>query len=289
LRSKALAGGLVLAATVGAVLVLFGSTNSQVTDPIAKAASLSSSTPGYRMKLFVTMNMPGLSQPLTASGNAIVDVRDQAASMSFAMDFSQVPQAAQKLGSSTLSLDMIFDRGTVYMKLPAAIANSAPDFGGKQWLELNVPKLAGLPGLSSLGNNSSMRDPSDVLQYLRADSVSVTDEGQQRVDGMQTTHYHAALELDRLAADVPSAAQSVVQQSLSQLEQSSGVHEVPVDVWIDAHHLVRRIALAIGTAAGGGPTLQETADLSDYGPQPRPTPPPADQVQDLSSLIHIGG
>jgi hypothetical protein len=27
-----------------------------------------------------------------------------------------------------------------------------------------------------------------------------------------------------------------------------------------------------------------TADLSNYGPQPRPTPPPAGEVQDLSGL-----
>lgn len=278
-----------LVAAVAAVFVLFGSTNSQVTDPIAKAASLSSSAPGYRMKLFMTISAPGLSQPVTATGNAVIDLRDQAASMSFAMDFSQLPQAAQVLGGTTMRLGMIFDRGTIYMKLPAAIANEIPSLGGKPWVELNVSKMAGLPGLSSLGNNSSMNNPSYVLQYLRADSDSVTSEGQQLVDGVQTTHYHAALNLDRLAADVPSAEQSLVQRSLSQLEQSSGVHQIPVDVWIDAHDLVRRIALTIRTSAGGSPTLQETADLSDYGPQRPPTPPPADQVQDLSSLVHIGG
>ena len=30
-----------------------------------------------------------------------------------------------------------------------------------------------------------------------------------------------------------------------------------------------------------------TADLTDYGPQPRPTTPPADQVRDLSSLASM--
>jgi hypothetical protein len=30
-----------------------------------------------------------------------------------------------------------------------------------------------------------------------------------------------------------------------------------------------------------------TADIGDYGPQPQPTAPPADQVQDLANLIHL--
>jgi hypothetical protein len=287
-RSKLVAGGLVLAAAVAAVLVLFGSTNSQVTDPIAQAATRSSSTPGYRMKLVMTINTPALSRPIVASGNAIVDLRDQAVSMSFAMDFSQLPQATQALGSTTLRLGMIFNRGVIYMKLPARLAAAVPSFGGKQWVEVNVAKMTGVPGLSSFGSNPSMSDPSHILQYLRANSDSVTNEGPQLVDGLQTTHYRVALDLDRLAAAVPSSKQALVQRALSQLEQSTGVHQIPADVWIDAHHLVRRIALTI-SGPGGATALQETADLSDYGPQPRPTPPPADQVQDLSSLIHAGG
>jgi hypothetical protein len=48
--------------------------------------------------------------------------------------------------------------------------------------------------------------------------------------------------------------------------------------------------MSLSLHAGGGVALQETvtADIGDYGPQPRPTPPSADQVQDLSSLIHLG-
>jgi hypothetical protein len=177
------------------------------------------------------------------------------------------------------------------MKFPAAIINALPTFGGKQWVEVNIAKLAGLPGLSSLGRSPTMNDPSQMLQYLRAESDNVTNEGPQLVDGVQMTHYRVALDPGRIAANVPAAERAVVQRALTQLTQSTGVHQLPVDVWIDAHHFVRRMAMALSVSTGTAGTIRETitAELGDYGPQPRPTPPPSNQVQDLSSLIHVGG
>jgi hypothetical protein len=97
------------------------------------------------------------------------------------------------------------------------------------------------------------------------------------------------LDLNNVAANLPAGEQSTVQNALSQLKSSTNLSQIPMDVWIDAHHLVRRIAMAITASAGAGAGLQEniTADLTDYGPQPSPTPPPADQVQDLANLIHV--
>jgi hypothetical protein len=106
------------------------------------------------------------------------------------------------------------------------------------------------------------------------------------VDGVQTTHYHAALSLDRLTADLPAADRSAAQQAIAKLRQTIG-SDLPVDVWIDAHQLIRRMAMSLSLHVPSGPSVQETVvgDLSDYGPQPRPTLPPADQVQDASALL----
>jgi hypothetical protein len=97
------------------------------------------------------------------------------------------------------------------------------------------------------------------------------------------------LNLDSLAANLPPAEQRAVQNALSQLRSSTNLHQLPMDVWVDGHHLVRRIAMSITLPAPDGAGLQEamTADIGDYGPQPQPTAPPADQVQDLANLIHL--
>lgn len=288
---RLIGAGLGLAAAVAAVLVLFGSASSQVTDPIAQAATVSSNAPGYRMNLSLTMTSPAFSAPILASGSAVVDPRDHAVSMSIAFDFSQLPQVAQSLGSTTMQMRMLLDGQVMYMKLPQTILNAAPTLAGKPWIKVNLAKVTGIPGLSSLGNDPTTNDPSQMLQYLRAASDGVTAEGQQQVDGVQTTHYLAQLSLDRLPGGLPPADQAAIQQALSKLRQATQSQDLPVEVWIDAHHLVRRMAMSIALNPPTGPALQETAtaDMSDYGPQPRPTPPPADQVKDLSSLASLSG
>lgn len=284
-RSKLFAGGALLAVVVAVVFVVFGSTNSPVTDPIAEAATLSSGTPGYQLNMEVTMSTPAASAPITAYGHAVVDVRDQSMSMTMSMDLSQEPQAAQALGSTAMRLDMILSHGVMYMRLPARVSQQVPQMAGKEWLKFDLSKVAGLPGMSSLGNNPTMTDPSHLLQYLLAASDSVTNEGSQLIGGVPTTHYRVMLDLNNLAANLPAAERAAVQSALAQLRSSTNLSQIPMDVWVDARHLVRRIAMSLALPAG----LQEsmTVDLTDYGPQAQATPPPAGQVEDIGNLIHI--
>lgn len=278
LPRKPIAAGAALFAAVAAVFALFGSSSNQSVDPVAQAASLSASAPGWRMNMQFTVSSPQFGAPIEGSATAVVDPPDHAISMSLAMDLSQIPQAAQMLGG-TMRIGMVLDGDEMYMKFPPAMARLLPTLGGKPWLEANLSKLTGVPGLSSFGGDPTTSDPAQMLQYLRAASDGITDEGTQVLDGVRTMHYRVLLNLDH----VPTADQA----ALSQLERVAGGQDVPFDVWIDAHHLVRRIVMSLTLKTPNGPSLQETLDahLYDYGPQPRPTPPPADQVSQLTSLL----
>ena len=277
---------------LGAVLafVLFGSTSSQLTDPIAQAAAFSSSASGYRIRMAIEMTSPELPSPLTLSGTGIVDVRDRSTAMSLAIDLGSDPRAIQVLGSSTLRMQMITNGGVLYLKLPSAVTASFP-VSGKRWLKLDVGKLKSFPGFSSLGTSPSMQDPSHMLQTLESESSNTVNEGKQYVDGSDTTHYRAYLNLGQLAGDLSQSQQAAAQHAISILEQATKSQELPVDVWVDAHGFVRRMVMTIDLAVPNGGSMQEavTADLSDYGPQPRPAAPPSDQVQDIGGLLHIGG
>jgi hypothetical protein len=289
-RPKVFVGGAGIAAALALVLMLFASAGTPVNDPIAQAATLSSSAPGYRMHLGMVMTSPVLPAPITASGSAVVDLRDHAASMTVAIDLEQIPQAAQALGSSTLQMGMVLDGYVLYMKLPRAVAAAVPGLAAKPWLKLDLAKLSGLPGLSSLSNDPTMSDPTRMLQYLRAASDSVSKEGSQIVDGLETTHYRAELSLDRLAGNLPAAERTQIQGELSKLQQVTNTHDFAVDVWIDGRHLVRRMVMNLSLHSPSGPTIDETvtADFTGYGPQPRPSIPSSDQVQDVSSLASGG-
>ena len=266
---------------------VFGGASGQLNNAVARAATVSSGTPGYKIQMRIEMSSPVLNVPFTASGTGVMDLRDRAASMSIAIDFSQLPQAAQVLGSTTMQLGMVMEGTVLYMKFPDALAAKVPSLGGKPWVKMDLGKLIGVPGLSSLTSNPTMGDPSQMLQYLRAASDSVANVGGEQVDGVETTHYRAEFSLDRLPDNLPSEDQAAIRKALSALQQATGLQDFPMDVWIDAHHLVRRMVMSVGFHTPSGPALNETIteDLTDYGPQPRPTPPPADQVQDVSGLV----
>jgi hypothetical protein len=290
-RRGFVAAGLGLAAAVVAAFVLLGSSSNPTVDPIARAATVSSHAPGFRMHMSVSLSSSAFGGSITAYGDAVIDPRDHAGSMSFVMDLSSVPQAAEVLGGGTLRLDMIMNGQDIYVRIPQALLAAMPSLAGRPWFKMNLTKAVGVPGLSSLGNDPTTSDPRQILQYLSAGSDGVTNEGQQRVDGLPTTHYHAQLSLDHLTAGLPSAEQATVSQALAKLRQTTGSSDLPIDVWVDAHQFVRRIAMSLGLHLPGSQSLQETvvADLTDYGPQRRPTLPPADQVQDATSLLSSGG
>ena len=284
-RGKLIAAAAVVAALAGLAFFLFGSTGSRLTGPIANAATVSSRTAGYRMRMAVDVTSSALGTPLTATGRGVVDLRDQATSMSMVMNLGDDPQVIQQLGSSTISIATIVHGGVVYVKLPAALTSSLTS-SSRPWMKVDLAKLSSLPGLSSVASNPTGGDPGHILQSLRSAADGVVNEGQQRVNGFETTHYQAQLSLARLADGLPPAQRTAERRALSSLEQALPAGQFPADVWIDKHHLVRRVLMSLTLALPNGPSVQETVtvDLGHYGPQRIPAAPPADQVQDLTSL-----
>jgi hypothetical protein len=76
--------------------------------------------------------------------------------------------------------------------------------------------------------------------------------------------------------------------SLEALGKLYGAGAIPVDVWVDAHQLVRqeKLTLAVpgGTGAPGGTHLVITTDFYDFGVPVRVSAPPASQVFTGESL-----
>lgn len=109
---------------------------------------------------------------------------------------------------------------------------------------------------------------------------------------MPPTHYQAQMSVDRLAGTVPPAERSAMERILSTLKRALPTGAIPVDVWIDADHLVRRVTTTLDLSLPtGGANLQETVtvDIGDYGPQQPPAIPAADEVFDLSGLAGTAG
>lgn len=261
-------------------------------DPVAKAATISNQAPGLRMNLQMRLSTPALPTPLLVTGSGSFDTPQRSGSFGISMDLSSIPQAAQVLGASSLQLQEVIDGTTIYLKLPPALARSFPAHG-KTWIKIDLARASqslGVSGLSSLLNNPSSTDPSQFLRYLRAESGGVTRIGTAQVDGFNTTEYRARIDLSKVGAVLSAAERAQAGRTVAQLEQLTHLRYVPVKVWVDGQHLVRRLALSFDeTVSGQSLAADMQIDFPQYGPQPPPQLPPPSEVADLSGQLPAAG
>lgn len=264
-----------------------GSGSAQATVPasaIRQAADVSSAAKGYRAQFTMRMTVPS-SGTVDATGTGSFSPGGK----------GQMLMTVGLPGSSSgqMQIQMVMDGQTFYEKLPSQAAAALP--GGKSWLRIDlaeVAKLAHLPGLSSLGSltgSSSMTDPGQFLSYLKAESSGPPKNlGQQTIGGVDTTHYRLTLDPAKFANVVPAADRAAAQQLSKAVSKYLKGKAMPVDVWIDSAHLVRREQLAYAMTLPGSSTPVKadiTIDMLSYGAQPAPAIPPADQTLDLAGLL----
>ena len=274
------AGGVV---AVVLAVVAFGGSGGGPLGPVAQAATVSTSEPGYTMHMTMSMGVAG-SPAVTATGSGTMNLLDSSGSLSMGMSAANNQQLSQLLGSGKLAIREILEGTKIYMQFPAAMMQALP--GGKQWLSLDLAKLPGMSGIGSLMSNPASTSPGQMLQYLRAASGNVVTVGQDQVDGYQTTHYSADIDLSRVADALPGADKAAAQQMLSTLRQMSPLSQIPVNVWVDGQHLVRRLEMSMDTTVqGAAMNMFMTIDFPHYGAEPTPAAPPAGQVADLGSLL----
>jgi hypothetical protein len=294
IRTRAtVAAGLVCAAAAIPLAGCGSSSSSTASNQVVRAAFRSTSTSGYRMRFGMLLSSSALPQPIKATGTGRFSVQQHSGAITLAMDFGSIPQISQVLGSSTLLLRELISGTTVYIKLPDALAGKLPSLSSKPWVKIDIAKAAagsGVPGLGSLVNSPASSDPSQFLSYLRA-AGTVTTVGSETVNGIQTTHYRAVIDLDKVPDTLPTSSKSQAKQAIAGLEKLTNLHQIPVDVWIDGHNLVRRMRLSFRESLPTGQTVSTaiTVDIVEYGPQPPPVLPPADQVTDASALAGASG
>jgi hypothetical protein len=131
----------------------------------------------------------------------------------------------------------------------------------------------------------TQNDPRDALEALRDLSGEIETVGSEELRGVDTTHYRAQLD----AGDLAKKATGENADAASILDQlsSSGLDEVPLDIWIDGNGLVRKLALDVEApdATTGQPgDLSLAFELWDYGEPVEIDVPPAAEVADASAL-----
>jgi predicted small lipoprotein YifL len=257
-----------------------GGDGSASFDPAASAATTANAKSA---KLAFDTSIAGDGKTLHMTGTGTVDFQSQAASMTF--DVGDLLRGSG-LPASPGEKWTVVTRGLVlYMHAPT-LAQQLP--GGKQWLKLDVEAIAKRQNVD-LGQfrQLTQNDPTQMLAYLKATSGKIDKVGTEDIRGVETTHYRATVDLDRVAEQAPPNLRKTFRTSIQSLKRGLGTDKIPVDVWVDGNDLVRRLEEHLPVAGGG--KIDFSVDFFDFGTPVSITPPPASETLDLGKVLGGGG
>ncbi len=185
-------------------------------------------------------------------------------------------------------MEMVLAGGTAYLRLP--LLESLTGVSG--WLSADAGDLDGRA--DALGLAGTATHPAHLLEVLRGLADDLDERGSELVRGVPTTRYQGTVELDDVLDAVPPGERRGLQAELEGL-MSLGGRSVPVEVWIDADGLVRRMQMRfdhLGEEAGtfdvaGSATM--TLDLFDVGEPVDIAVPGPDEVTPLSEVLAGAG
>jgi len=122
-------------------------------------------------------------------------------------------------------------------------------------------------------------DPVGPLDLLEREVVEIAEVGPEPVRGVATTHLRASL---ALGGPTPDGASGPSPGSFEARLQAAGVDVLPIDVWVDAMGIVRRLRVSLDDALsdlGAATGLTTTYELYDIGTEVHvEVPDPGDVV-----------
>ncbi|MEZ5133680.1 MAG: hypothetical protein R2699_01110 [Acidimicrobiales bacterium] len=231
---------------------------------LAEAATRTSDAGTGRVE--VTMRLTaGLSDvgpgAVELTGSGAFDTQAQRSSMALAMDgvlgMLGNGEGDGEDGGAGVAFETVTDGAVVYVRSPAS---GVVIDGGDRWVRLDPDELAAeadargadpsiVEDLDQLAAPMPVLDPAALLDWLTAAGAEVTVVGAERVNGVDTTHQRATLELGDLAQRLDPEARTELERSTANLSGSAGAlldTPLPVDVYVDDEGLVRRVVLTLG-------------------------------------------
>lgn len=237
-------------------------------DPVAHAAERTSAAGTSRMVMEVAVGMGGDRFYVNAEG--AMDYGRRRGWL--LMDFSQLA-ALNPNAPSLPRMKMLFEDTTIWMRVPAVLTEAT---GGKPWARMSLGSSPNAFG------GMQQPDPSQMLDSLRGLAGSVREVGKTRVRGVETTHYSAAVSLDKALAQTPPRERKATRAALKMF---GGLDRMPVDVYIDDAGRVRRMEMKYDLKTAGMTFESDVKlELFDFGTPVEFKRPPPRQVAKFSSL-----
>ena len=267
-------------------------------EQLAQSASTSADATSGRFSFDLSLTFPGVDEQFAFSGEGAFD--EPSGRASFAVDMSSFAKLlggfVTGLGGAKASglpdfddpagwrIDVVQDGTVGYVRFPA-LDGQLP--AGKTWIrgDADGPSTSGFD-FGEL-EQFAESDPRDVLGALRAVTSEVETVGSEQLRGVETTHYRATVDPAELAKLASGRDRTEAQSLVDQISTQAGVGPFPVDVWLDASGLVRKLSCSVEATEPSTSRSSEVSmsfELWDYGRAVDIELPPASQVVDASSL-----
>jgi len=265
--------GAALAALVlggGAVSCTKGSDDSPQMSPagaVAKAAKNSDAITSLRYRM--TGKVPGQGR---IKGEAAMSMKPMAMSMKMA--------ALDQLDPEPVELRLV--GGVLYM---GGGQSAAKKMDGVHWIKFDISgKEGGTPGVdSSRMEDQVKKNPAQESTFLTR-SKNVKKVGDEKVGGVETTHYAGTVTLAELRAGLKggdAATRKGREKSLKEYEDM-GIERMTMDMWIDGDDHTKQFRMR--GKAGQGP-LDMTITFLDYNKPVTVKAPPAKDTADLAEMM----
>jgi len=287
------------------VLVGCGAGDTVSLDQVANAAAATGKYSGVRIDMTTTTSVPGIPGAITTTSAGVVDSRIKRGRMTIDMTdvrreaMSGIKGAAKRVGPpeawrGEMVLDFSKGRLVAYLRMPFMTRLMKTS---KPWVKFDYQRLGEQAGIdfqqfTTLGGSN----PAQAVDYLRAVSGKVEARGHETVRGVETTHYHGTMDLQKYPNLVPPGRRDEMSKTIDQLIKLAGVRTIPADVWIGDDHLVRKMQYSYTMRIKDQRTgrrqprkMDLTMELYDFGATVAVALPPAGQVFDLATLIEKSG
>jgi hypothetical protein len=238
-----------------------GGGGSASADAISKAASQTSKTGSVKVDLEIT------GRGISGDGSGAFETSKSGS--------GRLSLTVEAQGQST-TVDTLVTEKVLYLR-SEAFDQILP--AGKEWVRLDLEKLAQQSNLD-LGNLvDSTPTPNGALAYLRGITADVERVGAEEVGGVATTHYRATIDLDEAAKRASGSERKAIRRVID----ASGIDRLPVDVWVGKDGYVHKV---VYRQYAGRQSARVAMQLHDFGVAVSIASPPASTVLDFQDIVN---
>jgi hypothetical protein len=266
--------------TVGLVLGACGSPGAGSGDPlgiITAAATKTAAAGTSQVEMTMEMHLMGQTVNMVGTGENDLDAQRSHMTMTMESDSPAFPAMGD--------IEVVSDGTKVYMKYPMGFPGAPSGSESKPWVMLDASEAGGAFG--GMGQPGS-GDPTQYLEFLKGVSGGIETVGDEEVRGVTTTHYRAMMDFEKVLDQASGDRKEEMDAFLEQLRSQVGKTEMPIDIWIGADGLMRRMAMDFSTDGGAGDVsmqMKMTIEMFDFGEPVDIQIPPASEVTKVDNFM----